>query len=113
MYDWNIIDCDFIQLKMNLNPKLTSLTKIGFKYIEFVENAQSEESAIYFKENKFGEDVPIKKKEQVWQVCIFSCCVIYPSTRTYIVPDQDGYRMVCFCTNFIRNYLAEDPKTLF
>ena len=51
--------------KMNLSPKLTSLAKIGFKYIEFVENAQSEESAIYFKENKFGEDVPIKKKEQV------------------------------------------------
>ena len=62
MYNWNIIDCDFIQPKMNLNPKLTSLAKIGFKYIEFVENAQSEESAIYFKENKFGEDVPIKKK---------------------------------------------------
>ena len=37
-----IIDCDFIQPKMNLNPKLTSLTKIGFKYIEFVENAQNE-----------------------------------------------------------------------
>ena len=50
---------------MNLNPKLTSLAKIGFKYIEFVENAQSEESAIYFEENKFGEHVPIKKKEQV------------------------------------------------
>ena len=48
---------------MNLNPKLTSLAKIGFKYIEFVENAQSEESAIYFKENKFGEDVPIKEKK--------------------------------------------------
>ena len=48
---------------MNLNPKLTSLAKIGFKYIEFVENAQSEESAIYSKENKFGEDVPIKKKK--------------------------------------------------
>ena len=47
---------------MNLNPKLTSLAKIGFKYIEFVENAQNEESAIYSKENKFGEDVPIKKK---------------------------------------------------
>ena len=30
--------------------------------MEFVENAHSEESAIYFKENKFGEDVPIKKK---------------------------------------------------
>ena len=44
---------------MNLNPKLTFLTKIGFKYIEFVENAQKEESVIYSKENKFGEDVPI------------------------------------------------------
>ena len=49
---------------MNLNPKFTSLAKIGFKYIEFVENAQSEESAIYFKENKFGEDVPIEKKNK-------------------------------------------------
>ena len=48
---------------MNLNPKLTSLAKIGFQYIEFVENAQGEEYAIYFKENKFREDVPIKKKE--------------------------------------------------
>ena len=47
---------------MNLNPKLTSLAKIGFKYIEFIENAQNEESAIYSKENKFGEDFPIKKK---------------------------------------------------
>ena len=64
MYNWNIIDCDFIQPKINLNPKLTSLAKIGFKYIEFVENAQSEESAIYFKENKFGEDVPIKEKNK-------------------------------------------------
>ena len=49
---------------MNLNPKLTSLAKIGFKYIEFVENAQNEGSAIYSKENKFGEDVPIKKKSK-------------------------------------------------
>ena len=92
-------------------PKIDISDKIGFKYIEFVENAHSEESAIYFKENKFGEDVPIKKKEQLWQVCIFSCCVIYPSTRIYIVTDVDGYRMVCFCTNFIRNYLADDPMT--
>ena len=46
---------------MNLNPKLTSLAKIGFK--QFVENAQNQESAIYFKGNKFGEDVPIKKKQ--------------------------------------------------
>ena len=61
----SLIICDFIRPKMNLNPKLTSLSKIGFKYIEFVENAQSEEPAIYFEENKFGEDVPIKKKEQV------------------------------------------------
>ena len=37
-----IIDCDCIQPKMNINPKLTSLAKIGFKYIEFVENAQNE-----------------------------------------------------------------------
>ena len=49
---------------MNINPKLTSLAKIGFKYIEFVENAQSEESAIYFKENRFGEDMLIKKKNK-------------------------------------------------
>ena len=73
---------------MNLNPKLTSLAKIGFKYIEFVENAQNEESAIYFNENKFGEDVPINKKKRtsVTSLYIF-CCVIYPNTRTYIVPD--------------------------
>ena len=44
---------------MNLNPKLTSLAKIRFEYIEFVDNAQNEESAIYSKENEFGEDVPI------------------------------------------------------
>ena len=42
--------------------------KLDLKYIEFVENAQNEESAIYFNGNKFGEDVPIKKK-QAWQVC--------------------------------------------
>ena len=36
-----IIDGDFIHPKMNLNPKLTSLANIGFKYIEFVENAQN------------------------------------------------------------------------
>ena len=48
MYNWNIVDCDVIQPKMNLNQKFTSLAKIGFKYIEFVENAQNEESAIYF-----------------------------------------------------------------
>ena len=47
---------------MNLNPKLTSLAKLDLNNMEFVENAHSEESAIYFKENKFGEDVPIKKK---------------------------------------------------
>ena len=41
--------------------------KLDLKYIEFVENAQNEESAIYFKGNKFGEDVPIKKSK--WQVC--------------------------------------------
>ena len=64
MYNGNIIDCDFIQPKMNLNQKLTSLAKIGFKYVEFAENAQNEEFAIYFKENKFGEDVPIKKKNK-------------------------------------------------
>ena len=47
---------------LKMNPKIHISGKIGFKYIEFVENAHSEESAIYFKENKFGEDVPIKKK---------------------------------------------------
>ena len=57
MYNWNIVECDVIQPKMNLNQKFTSLAKIRFKYIEFVENAQNEESAIYFKGNKFGEDV--------------------------------------------------------
>ena len=31
-----------------------------------------------------GKTFQLKKKEQV---CIFSCCVIYPNTRTYIVPD--------------------------
>ena len=67
MYNWNIVDCDVIQPKMNLNKKfiITSLAKIGFKYNEFVENAQNEESAIYFKGNKFGEEVPIKKNKQV------------------------------------------------
>ena len=49
---------------MNLNPKLTSLAKIGFEYIEFVENAQSEESANYFKENKFGKTCQLKKKNK-------------------------------------------------
>ena len=64
MYNWNIVDCDVIQPKMNLNQKFTSLLKIGLKYNEFVENAQNEESAIYFKGNKFGElDVPIKKNK--------------------------------------------------
>ena len=42
--------------------------KLDLNNIEFVENAQNEESAIYFKGNKFGEDVSIKKK-QAWQVC--------------------------------------------
>ena len=42
--------------------------KLDLNNIEFVENAQNEESAIFFKGNKFGEDVPIKKK-QAWQVC--------------------------------------------
>ena len=79
--------------------------------MEFVENAHSEESAIYFKENKVGEDVPIKKKRtSVTSLYIFLLCNVSKYT-TYIVPDQDGYRMVCFCTNYIRNYLAEDPKT--
>ena len=68
---------------MNLNPKLTSLAKIGFKYVEFVENAQSEESAIYFKENKLGEDVPIKKKNtSVTSLYIFLLCNI--SKYTYL-----------------------------
>ena len=48
---------------MNLNRKLTSLAKVGLKYIEFVENAQNEESVIYFKGNKLWEDVPIKKNK--------------------------------------------------
>ena len=69
MYNWNIVDCDVIQPKMNLNQKFTSLAKIGFKYNEFVENAQNEESAIYFKGNKFGEDVPIKKTNKYDQYC--------------------------------------------
>ena len=70
---------------MNLNPKLTSLAKIGFKYIEFVENAQSEESAIYFKENKFGEDVPIKKKKRtsVTSLYIFLLCNISKYTNIH------------------------------
>ena len=54
---------------MNLNQKFTSLAKIGFKYNEFVENAQNEESAIYFKGNKFGEDVPIKKTNKYDKYC--------------------------------------------
>ena len=115
---------------MNLNPKLTSLAKIGFKYIEFVENAQSEESVIYFKENKFGEDVPIKKKNKcdkfihdntpdggMWikveeeeEVCIFSCCVIYRSTRTYIVPDQDGYRWYVFVLILLEIFWRRTPR---
>ena len=54
---------------MNLNKKFTSLAKIGFKYNEFVENAQNEESAIYFKGNKFGEEVPIKKTNKYDKYC--------------------------------------------
>ena len=54
---------------MNLNQKFTSLAKIGFKYNEFVENAQNEESAIYFRGNKFGEDVPIKKTNKYDKYC--------------------------------------------
>ena len=54
---------------MNLNKKITSLAKIGFKYNEFVENAQNEESAIYFKGNKFGEEVPIKKTNKYDKYC--------------------------------------------
>ena len=54
---------------MNLNKKFTSLAKIGFKYNEFVENAQNEESVIYFKGNKFGEDVPIKKTNKYDKYC--------------------------------------------
>ena len=55
---------------MNLNQKFTSLAKIGFKYNEFVENAQNEESAIYFKGNKFGEDVPIKKQTSITSIAL-------------------------------------------
>ena len=52
-----------------MNQKFSSLAKIGFKYNEFVENAQNEESAIYFKGNKFGEDVPIKKTNKYDKYC--------------------------------------------
>ena len=69
---------------MNLNPKLTSLAKFGFKYIDFFENTQSEESAIYFKENKFGEDVPIKKKRIVTSLYIFLLCNISKYMYTYL-----------------------------
>ena len=54
---------------MNLNQKFTSLAKIGFKYNEFVENAQNEESEIYFKGNKIGEDVPIEKTNKYDKYC--------------------------------------------
>ena len=54
---------------MNLNQKFTSLAKIGFKYNEFVENAQNEESAVYFKGNKYGKDVPIKKTNNYDKYC--------------------------------------------
>ena len=47
-----------------------------------------------------GKTCQLKKKNKC-DKSVFSCCVIYPSTRTYIVPDQDGYRIVCFCTDLL------------
>ena len=68
MYNWNIVDWDVISKKWTWTQNWHLLQKLDLNNIEFVENAQNEESAIYFKGNKFGEDVPIKKK-QAWQVC--------------------------------------------
>ena len=53
-----------LSAKTEPEPKIDiSGKKLDLNNIEFVENAQNEESAIYFKGNKFGEDVPIKKKQ--------------------------------------------------
>ena len=68
MYNWNIIDWDVISKKWTWTQNWHLWQKLDLNNIEFVENAQNEESAIYFKGNKFWEDVPIKKK-QAWQVC--------------------------------------------
>ena len=68
MYNWNIDDWDVISKKWTWTQNWHIWQKLDLNNIEFVENAQNEKSAIYFKGNKFGEDVPIKKK-QAWQVC--------------------------------------------
>ena len=68
MYNWNIVDWDVISKKWTWTQNWHLLQKLDLNNIEFVENAQNVESAIYFKGNKFGKDVPIKKK-QAWQVC--------------------------------------------
>ena len=78
--------------------------------MEFVENAHSEESAIYFKENKFGEDVLIKKKNNCDKYVYFLVVIIYPRTRTYIVPDQAGIEWYVFVLILLEIIWRRTPR---
>ena len=90
---------------MNINPKLTSLAKLDLNMWNLLKMLTVKSLPFTSKKINSGKTCQLKRTI-VTSMYIFLLCNI--SKYTYL---QDGYRMVCFCTNFIRNYLEEDPKT--
>ena len=67
MYNWNIVDCDVIQPKMNLNKKFTSLAKLDSNITNLLKMLKMKSLPFTSKEINSGRSANWKNK-QVWQV---------------------------------------------